>query len=330
MINVSSTISDYFVNNLLKVKLAGGATAQCLGLMNAIFLKQKYEKEFQIDYFPFSTGTYWPFEIEFLLDSNEIGDKARPTRGLNPNLDMEVGRKIIHHPLNSKKPSYERLLSYIRSLNLEKVLLKARGEYLISGKFSELNEIPGWARAISGGFVPLISKEVNEEMDRRFKKAQVISPFSIQNHKNIRPDLVVHFRLGDKKYDFSYHKDFGSDGVISPSSLTNTVLRIKDPKIINSYIVSDEPYLANRLLTEAGFNLTAKSIKQNIWEDLHLISQAKYFVGSWSQVSLLGAICVLNNGGKVFLPDNKRIDKTFFKHKNLEFFEYSVIDSVIA
>jgi hypothetical protein len=51
--------------DFLTVKVAGGATAQCLGLMNAIYVKNKTSKNFRIKYFPYSTGTYWPFEIDF-------------------------------------------------------------------------------------------------------------------------------------------------------------------------------------------------------------------------------------------------------------------------
>ena len=39
----------------LTVKVAGGATAQCIGLMNAIYLRNKIGKQFKIKYFPYST-----------------------------------------------------------------------------------------------------------------------------------------------------------------------------------------------------------------------------------------------------------------------------------
>ena len=63
----------------LHVKLTGGATAQCLGLMNAIYASNKLKMPFKVSYFPFSTGTYWPFAIGDLLQKGEILNLNRMT-----------------------------------------------------------------------------------------------------------------------------------------------------------------------------------------------------------------------------------------------------------
>ena len=41
----------------LKVKCAGGAAAQTLALMNAIYVTQGSNREFVIEYYPFGTGS---------------------------------------------------------------------------------------------------------------------------------------------------------------------------------------------------------------------------------------------------------------------------------
>jgi hypothetical protein len=45
----------------------------------------------------------------------------------------------------------------------------------------------------------------------------------------------------------------------------------------------------------------------DLWEDLYLMSQARIFIGSWSQVSQLAAICVSGNNGKAFLPSTTQV-----------------------
>ena len=65
-------MKNFKTNYFLHVKIAGGATAQCLGLMNAIYASSKLGLPFKISYYPYSTGTYWPFAINFLLNESEI------------------------------------------------------------------------------------------------------------------------------------------------------------------------------------------------------------------------------------------------------------------
>ena len=67
----------------LKVKLAGGAAAQCIALMNSIYLEKKLSKRIHLYYFPHSTGTYWPFAIDFLLKPGELGSSEELINGLD-------------------------------------------------------------------------------------------------------------------------------------------------------------------------------------------------------------------------------------------------------
>jgi hypothetical protein len=145
----------------LTVKLAGGAAAQTLALMNAIYLRNKNSRDFQLKYYPYSTGTFWPFAIKFLLRDGELQDANVPTVGLKSTEDLTVGKIIRSHPLSSKKFSYELLLSLIRSLKLEGPLQKMRGERALQASFKKLTRVSPKVSAVSGGFVPILDTNVN-------------------------------------------------------------------------------------------------------------------------------------------------------------------------
>ena len=100
----------------LHVKLSGGATAQCLGLMNAIYASNKLNIPFKVSYFPYSTGTYWPFAIGNLLEKEEVLNINSPTKGLGSSEEFEIGKIIQSHPLMSKKFSYEKILSICQKI----------------------------------------------------------------------------------------------------------------------------------------------------------------------------------------------------------------------
>ena len=79
------------------MKLTGGATAQCLGLMNAIYASNKLKIPFKVSYFPFSTGTYWPFAIGDLLEKAEVLNVNSPTKGLDSRSEFEIGKIIENY-----------------------------------------------------------------------------------------------------------------------------------------------------------------------------------------------------------------------------------------
>ncbi|CAN2170405.1 hypothetical protein MCEMRH37_00033 [Candidatus Nanopelagicaceae bacterium] len=275
--------------------------------MNAIYLRNRLDRNFQLFYFPHSTGTFWPFGIDFLLEEGELASSEVEIRGLEGAENLEIGKIIKSHPLAARRFSYERVLSILRRLNLERFLQKLRGEDALLAKRKNLDKVSSKSRAVSGGFVPIADLHVNAEMDRRFLKAGVRSPFSISLEESMRPDVVIHFRIGDKRAKFSHPSDFGGDGICDPnvfSSITNSLKTGPNPKII---VVSDEPKVAQALLREAGLNVETNPVTGNLWDDLYLMSQARVFVGSWSQVSQLAAICVSGNKGKAFLPSTTQV-----------------------
>ena len=306
----------------LHVKIAGGATAQCLGLMNAIYASNKLNMPFKISYYPYSTGGYWPFAIGDLLDEIEILDINKPTKGLVIKNNLEVGKIITNHPLMIKKFSYERLLSIIRKLKLESFLQFCRRELAILNSPTKLIKINKYYKSISGGFAQINEKHVNEELHRRFMQANKKSPF-IKNG-NQEKMVIIHYRLGDRKASGHHHIDFSSDLIIDPRSYADILNKFGDIGLYNIYVVSDEPLLAQKLLAEVNIAAKVNSTAGNIWEDVFFMSQASIFIGSNSQVSQLVNICVENNGGKSYMLNllkktkyDKFINTTYLNSKFL-------------
>lgn len=286
----------------LHVKIAGGATAQCLGLMNAIYASNKLGIPFKISYYPYSTGTYWPFAINFLLNENEVLDLNLQTRGLENTNKLETGKIIKDHPLFRKSFSYEKFLSLIRQAKLESKLQFLRRELAIKNSQLRLIRINKYYRTISGGFAQINEPEVNKAMSLRFEKANMESPFATT--KNDRKLTIIHYRLGDKKAtpaQMQHTKDFNTDLIIDPITYFEVLNQIKDLDKDNVFVVSDEPKLAQKLLAEVNIKAKINSNARNIWEDVLFMSQANIFIGTKSQVSQLVNICVENRGGRSYM-----------------------------
>lgn len=282
----------------LHVKLAGGATAQLLGLINAIYASRKLSLPFKISYYPYSTGTFWPFAILPFLSDIEILDINVTTKGLKDVDSLEIGRIIQNHPLMHKKASYERFLQMGRKLKLEPYLNSLRRELSVMASPHRLLNISSYYRTLSGGFAVINEKEVNAELHARFLRAGKKSPFSSTLNAN---KVVIHYRLGDKRAIYNGPKDFNTEPIIDPKSYVDLIRSRKDLNLENVFVVSDEPAVAKKLLSEAGLEAKIRGNNGNIWEDIYFMSKASLFIGSSSQVSRLVNIFVENNGGKTLL-----------------------------
>jgi len=286
----------------LHVKIAGGATAQCLGLMNAIYSSNKLGIPFKISYYPYSTGTYWPFAIKFLLKEHEVLNLNLGTKGLTNTTELETGKIIKAHPLFRTGFSYEKFLSLIRHMRLESKLQLLRRELAIKNSQSRLMKINKFFNKISGGFAQINDPEVNKEMNLRFEKSKIKSPFA-----KVVADVdltIIHYRLGDKRAtptQMQHTKDFNTDLIIDPSTYVEVLNQIKNVDKDNIFVVSDEPQLAQKLLAGVGIIAKINSKGGSIWDDILFMSKAKIFIGTKSQVSQLVNICVENNGGKSYM-----------------------------
>ena len=295
-------MKDFRSDPYIHVKIAGGATAQCLGLMNAIYASNKLGVPFKISYYPFSTGTYWPFAINFLLNESEILNLNLETKGLENTDELQTGKIIKDHPLFRSGFSYEKFLSLIRRFKLESKLLFLRRELAIKSSPKRLTKISNYFTTISGGFAQINEVNVNKEMSLRFQKSKLESPFTkVNTNLNL---TIIHYRLGDKKAtpgQMKHTNDFNTDLIVDPKTYLNVLSNVNDLDRDNIFVVSDEPKLAQELLAEVGIKAKINSDVGNIWEDVLFMSQAKVFIGTKSQVSQLVNICVENNGGKSYM-----------------------------
>jgi len=263
-----------------------------------------------LTYYPEATGTYWPLEIEFLLEPGELRTTRGKVRGLKNSGNQEIGKIVKDHPLQSRAFSYEHILKLIRKLRLEfpmRYILQR--ELAIEANPRRLRFFNSWTKSISGGFTPIYSLETFAEMNRRFDSAGKKSPF----RKEIGTEkyICIHYRIGDKRTNFRTNFN-DHDGIIDPKNFANILGMIDDANELSTYVISDEPIVASRMLREVGIQAEVFPGDSDIWRDVYLASQAQIFIGSWSQVSQLAALCVSGNGGKSFLPlssQNGRVAK---------------------
>jgi len=289
------------LNEEFLVKTAGGAAAQCLGLINAIYVSNKIGKSFKISHYPYSTGTYFPLAIQELLDISEISNPAVSTKGLEIENEPVKGSVIQEHPLLNKVFSYEMLLFLLRKIGIYNFIKSVQGELVIDFSKKRLEQISGNTKAISGGFIPIVDMNVMAELKSRFINSHLTSPFITINDQS--PEVVIHYRLGDKKLSGQY-TNLGIDGVVDPLTFRNI---LEQESLLNSssiYVISDEPMIAQDLLKSVGIIAKVKYTNGDIWADISLMASAKVAICSWSQVSQLAAIFNIHNGGRVFYSDS--------------------------
>ncbi len=311
-----------------RVKCAGGAAAQVLALMNALYIKKNTGRNFLFDYFPYGTGTYWPFEIANLLSHSEVGETSKVSRGHKAMSDKPQQGKIVEsHPINSQQISFEKIYRYIRRLKIDEVLLRMRGEIPINTSLRNLNSVKGWTKSVSGGFFPLMDSDVFHELDNRFKAAGLTSPFNRLINDSSEYDLVIHYRIGDKRAKFSNPGVVGDDGVIDPIVFYDLISKygLLSNRVL---VVSDEPKVAQELLKGVGLFTEIPRIKNDIWTDIALMASAKYFIGTWSQVSHLASACVAFHGGQAFIPSSTGGKNSIkWRMEGVSFYEPIFLDS---
>jgi hypothetical protein len=283
------------------VKTAGGAASQCLGLMAAIRVARLTNRPFVIRHFPYSTGGFYPLAIGPLLTPGEILDSAVPTRGLIPDENMEVGRIIENHPLLKKGFTYEKFLSFLRRLKLETLGKRIRGEYYLNYSLVRLNRVSKSIKTLSGGYFPFVDKYVNEEMNSRFIRAGIESPFATHKEVTGQVRVVIHYRIGDKRTTYS-HPGIMGDGIADPHAFRKI---LEEEELIGNcevHVISDEPDVAQALLREVGIEAAKNPELGNLWKDLHLISTATVVICPWSTVSQFALTFLVSSGRKVYYP----------------------------
>lgn len=289
----------------VRIKCAGGSIAQLLALAASIKISRLIRRDFVLDYFPGSTGTYWPFAIKSLLKSNEYdGAKNLEFAEMARANDWDVGKPIPNSDVFKSGLSYENFLEFLRSTKLDRPIRRFRGEYVVGADYQRLLSTPVGIRAVTGGYPPFVDEDVLASLENRFKTSDLVSPFSKENSLN-HSYGVIHYRLGDQRATAGVQKP-GLGLPLHPRVFAEIVKQNLD-KGTHLYVCSDEPSLAKHLLESQDIEievLPKKFTNQGIWSELQFMSQADFFIGSWSQVSQFASILVSHRGGKVWYPNS--------------------------
>ena len=294
------------------IKSSGGTTAQLLALANAIFLSLKLKKPFIIKHNDYSTGTFRPLEIIPLLQpfEYELNEKLIKETGVKP----ETG-SLIDLSFNIKIQIIKKITQNRRINFLINLVNKFRGYYLLGANKKNLFNVNNRAKIISGNFVPYLNQSIAQSFKYRFEHAEWPNPFSKKNLPSNK--LIIHVRLGDMRKMDSRIPGIGGHGIINPNCYISIVHKFQAlPYNYDTYVVSDEPFLALKLLS--SFGIQAQLLPTNsVWEDLSSISSARIFIGCMSQFSFFGALVCDFKGGTSFLPLNLP-DKLFNTKDNFE------------
>jgi len=283
------------------VKTAGGAASQCLGLMSAIYISERINRPFVIKHFPYSTGGYYPLAIGALLENFENDSTPGRTRGLEITNALEVGKIIEEHPLLKKGFTYEKFLSLVRFLHLETLAKRLRGEWAINYSRKRLDYVPPRIKEISGGYFPFVDSIVNANMEMRFNRGQIPSPYSPINTLGPKPDVVIHYRIGDKRTTYS-HPGIHGDGIVDPISFKEILIHNQLLGSSEIYVISDEPSVAQDLLASVGIAVKLNPTQGDLWMDLCLMSRAKLVICPWSMVSQFATTFLVDGHRKVYYP----------------------------
>ena len=300
------------------VKCTGGAAAQLLALSNAIYVSRKLNRAFIIKYYPYSTGTYWKFHIDKLLDHSEVMTLGI-TKGLGTS-DLKEGEIIQNFPIRTKRFTYEHILQFIHFLHLDVWIRYLKKEVVIGGKRKRLDKVTRKTLCMTGNFVPLMDTDVISELSKRLSKANIPNLFDTPQQKI---DVVIHYRLGDMRKFPGTHKNFGGHGVVNPKTFRE-ILEFEKIDIKNATIkvASDEPALACRLLKDVGIIAYSEKEHNSLWDDLRLIGSAKLFIGSMSQLSFFGATICTFNSGKAYVPSRIYEERNIIKEISIKEFNY--------
>ena len=113
------------------VKSTGGAAAQVLTLLSAIYVSKTLKKPFLLRHYPYGTGGYYPFAISSLLNSLELENEYQLTKGFDDSSKISVGAIAENHPIFKSGMNREKIFEFLRKIQIDSFLLRIRGEWAI-------------------------------------------------------------------------------------------------------------------------------------------------------------------------------------------------------
>lgn len=304
----------------LEIKLAGGAVAQLLGLISALKVEKEFGRKCKLTYFPISTGTFWPFAINFLLD-NSMRIVHRPAELTTDNL--EIGQTVPDSQVFNRRNLVENLRDFIYRNNLQSLMRSLKLEHAINGDVERLFQIGAFTKSISGSYPAIYDESIFQKLHQKFLSNKITSPFQLVDDSSCTNATVIHFRLGDQRVSKQMQK-VGLGVPISPKSfmLILTKYGLETSKV---YVMSEEPDMAVALLKEEGMNavpLPTVYREGGVWSEIAFAANAASFIGSWSQVSQFISAIRLSRGKKTFLPNRPFLGESYpINHLNAVTFD---------
>ena len=305
----------------VKIRTAGGAASQLVALLSALYVKEVLHRDFVIEHYPYATGGYYPFALSELLRPEEFSRNSGKTKFFKPS-GLEVpGSPLEGHPVSKRGLTYEKLLKAIRFLQLEKYLSLLRFEWKLDYSIRRLEKTPKFAKLIGGGFPPFRNKEVIEALKIRAEGTEIGRVLTMNVSEYPKDYIAIHYRLGDKRLTFDAPTVHG-DGIINPLCFLRILDSLNDNLKEKVYVLSDEPDLAIKLLSEVGIKATKNPIGSDFWSDLQLMISARILLCSWSTVTQF-AMCVANlEKTKIYYPErNNSGKKPKWKVPGVELYE---------
>ena len=292
----------------VKIRSAGGAASQLVVLLSALYIKEVLHQDFVIEHYPYATGGYYPFALSELLRPQELSREPGKTKFFKPT-GLEIpGKQLEGHPVSKSGLTYENLMKIIRVLRLEKFLSLLKFEWKLDFSIKRLEKTPQFARSIGGGFPPFRNKQVNEALRVRAKGTEISRVFETNISLYLENYIAIHYRLGDKRLAFDAPTVFG-DGIIDPICFQRILKSLNHDPRTKVFVLSDEPDLAVKLLSDVGINATKNPIGSDFWSDLQLMISARILLCSWSTVTQF-AICVADlEKTKVYYPERNNSGK---------------------
>jgi hypothetical protein len=270
----------------IKIRTAGGAASQLVALLSAIHIKQISNRKFVIEHYPYATGGFYPLAIADLLESDEISSIPGKTKFYKPDGNEAPGMQLDGHPVQKRGVSYENLMKVIRNWRLENVISLLKLEWKLDFSIQRLGNFPPFVKSIGGGFPPFRDQEVLNALVNRARNTKFNVALSLVDvfQPNGEDYVVIHLRLGDKRFTFNSPTTTG-DGIVDPICFRQILDLPENKKYQKVFVVSDEPEIAIELLSEVGITAITNPNGLSLLDDMGLMRSASLLLCSWSTVS---------------------------------------------
>ena len=292
------------------ILVAGGATSQLLGVALQLYYLEK-GVPLEIVYVQTKMSHTDGFIFQGVLKAEEISATSRLEKYL-PKFLLRY-QSLFITVFNHFRP-WISILHRKKRIGVERILT-----VLVDNKIEKVATWNSVTGLINGGIWPGIIGIALGNLRDFFSKSSLPNPFAPS--VNTECNIAIHYRLGDMRTDPHWRK---THGVLDPLIILQEVEKILGNKheVIPKFVYSDEPTIAKLLLESVGMTDCVYIQPTDIWTDLRRMSNSKYFIGSFSTVSMVAAeIRTSQNLSSNQLPLNCRKHKLSQRLSNTNYFE---------